>query len=201
MWLQQLTFVGPPVDEPSMLDVLPEDLRKLLAQVNGFIQFNGGLHVRGVCQTPAWHSLFEAWMGAEAFHSRYAAVSRQDIPFAQDSVGDQFLLRNGSVIKLFAETGEIEEQKLPLMAFLALVQSKPVETLSLEPLIQFRTEGNMLQPGELLNVYPPFCAVESESGVSLAAVPAFQRQRFLADLSAQLTHVPNGEAIQIEIAD
>src|SRR3954470_21513558 len=63
MRLEDVTFVGPPIDDPEVLGLLPPELAGLLAGQNGFVQFRGGLHVRGACRGPAWHSLREAWLG------------------------------------------------------------------------------------------------------------------------------------------
>ena len=67
MKLSNVTWQGHPIDDLDVLEKLPENLATLLRQTNGFIQYHGGLHVRGACLTPAWHSLRVAWLGDEAF--------------------------------------------------------------------------------------------------------------------------------------
>ena len=52
-----LTYRGAALDDVDILDRLPMDLQQLLAQRNGFVAFRGGLHVRGACVEPRWHSL------------------------------------------------------------------------------------------------------------------------------------------------
>lgn len=59
-------------------------------------------------------------------------------------------------------------------------------TLRLQPLIGFQQRGGALAPGELINVYPPFCTLEAGNGVEMAAVPAVERRVFLAELARQL---------------
>src|SRR3954453_4788104 len=107
MRLEDVTFVGPPIDDPEVLGLLPPELAGLLAGQNGFVQFRGGLHVRGACRGPAWHSLREAWLGEGSFHRHYPEVRPGDVPFAEDCLGDQFLLREGRVWRLAGETGEV----------------------------------------------------------------------------------------------
>src|SRR4051812_2832298 len=97
MRLDHTTYVGPPIDDGEVLNRLPADLARLLHEVNGFIAFEGGLHVRGACHRPAWHSLRNAWVGEDAFHRLYDGVQTEDVPFAEDCMGDQFLLREGRV--------------------------------------------------------------------------------------------------------
>jgi len=193
--LSEVTYEGPQIDDIELLHRLPQPLKKLLEQVNGFVQFGGGLHVRGACRSPDWHSLREAWQGERAFHRLYPEVSESDIPFAQDCVGDQFLLRGEEVLHLGAEDGSMDALSVGLDGFLGMVQADPVEFLSMQPLIRFQREGNELEPGQLLSVVPPFVVRESKEGVSLRAIPAAEVIVFHAELSRQLGDVPNGGQI------
>jgi hypothetical protein len=183
------TYVG-----PRLVDAgpgwLPEELAAVLEQVNGFVAFGGGFHLRGVCEEPKWHSLQRAWTGDSAFAARYAAVRADDVPLAQDALGDQFLLRGSRVYRLWAETGDVEALGPGLDGFLEAVQRDPIATLSLEPLQRFERDGGRLEPGELLAAYPPFCTKEAEDGVSLRAVPALDRLAWLADFAAQIGAAP-----------
>ena len=60
MNLDHVAFFGPPIDDEELFSQLPGNLSDLLRQINGFIQFQGGLHVRGLCRAPIWHSLRNA---------------------------------------------------------------------------------------------------------------------------------------------
>jgi hypothetical protein len=184
--LAQVTYQGPPLDDEETLEALPEDFITLLKQINGFVLFEGGFHVRGACISPEWHSLRAIWHGKDALHRHYRNVTESDIPFAQEATGDQFLLRSESVIRLWSETGEVKGLGLDLRTFLDSVRRDPVKTLSLEPFLEFQRQGGALRPGELLGVVPPFCIAESAQGVSYRAIPAHDRLGFLADLARQL---------------
>jgi hypothetical protein len=201
MRLTQVTFTGPTVDDPKLLTRLPPELALLLQDHNGFVQFGGGLHVRGACRQPAWHSLRDAWLGEYAFHRLYPDVPAEDIPFAEDCLGDQFLLHEGKVWRLAAETGELEPLGVSLTEFLDKAQADPVEYLSLDPLLQFQQGGGCLEPGQLLAAYPPFCTKQAAEGVTLAAVEAEEQRRFLADFAAQIRDLPDGGEIEFEVMD
>jgi hypothetical protein len=175
------------ISDHEILERVPESLRSLLRETNGFVLFEGGLHVRGAVLSPPWHSLRHVWLGDFPLHKLFPALRESDIPFGQDCLGDQFVLRKNLVHKLEAESGELESLEMNLESFLALARENPLEFLSLHPLVQFRQEGGDLKPGQLLNVYPPFITKESEGGVSLKAVPMFERINFLADFSRQIT--------------
>src|SRR5688572_427235 len=117
--LDGLTWTGPKIDDRDILRELPEALRELLGWQNGFVLHGGAVHVRGACLAPDWHSLRNAWHGDEAMHKLYAAMQPADVPFAQDIFGDQFLLRDEVVMRLFAESGEVEMMAENLDEFLA----------------------------------------------------------------------------------
>ena len=155
--------------------------------------------MRGACSAPEWHSLRAAWEGPRALHRLFPVLRPEDVPFGEEALGDQFVLREGVVHRLRAETGELESLRVDLPDFDAAVRRDPVEYLGLHPLEQFRAEGGVLAPGQLLSAYPPFCATESGGGVSLRAVPAGDRLGFLASLAAQLRDLPDGTALEFVI--
>jgi hypothetical protein len=193
-----LTYSGPPIDDPEILARVPAELMALLNERNGLIALSGGFHLRGACKEPDWHSLRYAWEGPGALHQLFAEVLESDVPFAEEACGDQFLLRNGQVIRLAAETGEVGVVGATLAAFLAAVRDDGVRTLGLEPLLAFLGEGQALAPGQLLSVYPPFCTVEARNGVSLKAIPAGERIAFLAGLAQQLMDLPDGAQVELK---
>jgi hypothetical protein len=171
----------------------------LLTVANGFVLFDGGLHVRGVCDVPQWHSLTRIWTGSDALSSLYPSVRPEDVPFAEDFLGDQFLLRDGAVVRLSGETGETEEIGVDLDRYLDSVVDDPERVLSLNLLRQFQKEGGTLVPGNLLSVYPPLCTSESIHGVSLRPIPALERIGFLADFARRIAGHPEGTRIRMKV--
>lgn len=198
MQCDQIVFVGPPIDDESILCQIPISLQLLLLQVNGFTRFRGGLHIRGACKLPSWHSLAWSWHSSEAFHHHYDGISKEDVPFGQTCVGDQFFARRDTVIKLFTETGYAIDLKMSVMEFFDAVEADPETYLNLSLLDSFQREGGTLIPGELINVYPPFCVEESADGVALAAVPIRERLTFLAELSKLYASLPDGAVIEFD---
>lgn len=191
-----LTFTGPEADDGEILEAVGSDLRRFLVSVNGLIVYGGGLHIRGACTEPRWHSIRDAWHGRDAFHRHYGRVLPGDVPFAEDAVGDQWLLRDRLVHKLSAETGDMHDLGVTFTQFLAAIEASPVQALGLQPLLQFQSDGGRLEPGQLLNVYPPFCTKEAAHGVHLAAVPADERRNFLVELARNL---PSEGQFRIEV--
>lgn len=190
------TYVGPEITDFEILEKLPENLRSFLNQNNGCILFDGGLHIRGAVLSPDWHSLRNVWFGDCALYQLFPAVKKSDIPFAQDCLGDQFFLRQDIVYKLDAEIGEMKSLNIDLKTFISHFMEDPVDFLLLQPLLQYLNEGGVLKPGELLSIYPPFCTKESANGVSMKAIPMFDRISFLADFANQIANIPDGSTVE-----
>lgn len=200
--LDQVTYQGPPIDDQETFERLPQPLRDLLLQVNGFVQYGGGFHVRGACMEPAWHSLRAAWSGELALSRLFPAVQESDIPFAEDCFGDQFLLRGEKVFLLHAEVGDVEEVSAEFWPFLMGIQKDPVEALGLEPLVAYLQDEGELEPGQLLSVRPPFSTLEAEEeGVSLRPTATAERLRFLSRLAERLKDLPDGAEVEIDFED
>jgi len=193
MTIPGITWKGESIDDVEILPDLPGDLCRMLSDTNGFILHEGALHVRGASLTPEWHSLRAAWLGPNAFHRLYEKVKTSDIPFAQDQMGDQFLIRQGVILRLSGETGEIELLADSLDDFFAKVQND-IET--------FLTVGlsHRMQPGQLLHAFPPFC-VRDPIPASLRAMDAAEVIRFHADLARQIRDIPDGGQIEFKPVD
>jgi hypothetical protein len=194
-------FRGPPIDDNELLTRLPPEYRQLLETVNGYVAYSGGLHVRGACSSPAWHSLRAAWSGVDAIHLLFPARKPEDVPFAQDALGDQFLWRDGYVWKLDAETGELNPLTMTLPEFDEAVRTDPDEFLALGPLRAFQAQGGTLEPGQLLSVMPPFIFKESATGVTYRAVPVQDRLKFLSHLAGSLWDLPDGATVDIRTSE
>ena len=196
-----VTYTGPAIDDPEVLAKLPKTLATLLQQTNGFVHYHGGLHVRGACLAPTWHSLRDAWSGPNAFHKLYPEVKPDDVPFAEDCMGDQFFLRGNEVWRLYAETGEMESLEASFKQFMQDVEDDPGEHLGLHPLLKFQREKKHLQPDQLLAAWPPFCVEEAEAGQTFSAVPAEERHKSLAELAAKIRDLPDGATLDISVKE
>jgi hypothetical protein len=200
MDLSNITYQGPTYQGGSEIEaLLPDNLLALLKQINGYIQYRGGLHIRGLCKDPEWHSLKAALLGETAIHKLYPSVEKTDIPFAQDCVADQYLLRERTVYKLYSETGKLECLGFGLRSFMSAVVDDPTGFLGLEPLLQIQEQGEDLEPGQVIHVYPPFCTEEAKNGVSLVPTSASEALAFLSDFSKQTNLVGSGGKIKVRV--
>jgi hypothetical protein len=193
------TYIGPAIDDFHLAEAIPLDLWAVINDVNGFIAFDGAFHVRGITAEPLWHSLGSTWKGERALHLLFPALSPDDIPFAQDGLGDQFIFRAEEIWRLAAETGELRSTGLDIQDFLRTLIDTPQELLPTQFVRRFLDEGGVLQPGQLLSVYPPLCTRESEDGISLRAMAAVERIDFLADFAAQIAEHLDGSRVHLRI--
>ncbi len=190
MKLEHVTYKG---KEEANFDCIkfevPAALKSLLEQINGFIQYHGGLHVRGICRQPEWHSLNEVMTGKFALHKVYENIKETDLVFAQDCMADQFFIRDDCVYKLYSESGEVEFKESSLNLFLEKSTGDPVDYLEMQPLLQFQTDGNTLDPGSVLHAVPPFCTEQSENGVHLGAIPIHEAMLVLPDMARVVSNL------------
>jgi hypothetical protein len=196
--LMETSFSGPPIDDNAILERLPAEISAFLRRQNGLIAAHGCLHVRGACIAPAWHSIRSAWEGEFALHHLYPGALLSSVPLAEDCFGDQYLLRDGLVIRLVGETGDIEPMECDWPEFLANVEADPVEYLHLGFLDRFREQSGPLAPCHLIHAYPPFVTVEGRNP-SLRAIPALELRSFHADFARQIRDIPDGTKMEVKI--
>jgi hypothetical protein len=175
-----ITYINHDAEDADLIHELPDEMRAFYMEINGLVAYNGGFQIRQCGTSPSWNSLDDAWKGPNAFHKIYANVKEDDIPFAQDCLGDQYIYRSGSVWHLLTETGELDDLELDFDEFIDEVTEDPVEFLSLYPLLEFLDAGNELEPGELLSPSVPF-TVESDEEYSLTVEPVEKRLKWLAE--------------------
>lgn len=191
-----MTWQGATPGDEGLLAELPTPLRELLEATGGFILGGGLLHVRGATESPHWHSLEIAWRGPEAFHTLYPEVRPTDIPFAEDGLGDQWLLRGGHVARLWAETGDVDVTDVSLEGFFDAVEENAVESLDVGLIAEAVEEYGPIPPGKLLLAYPPLCTEEAEDGVDLSPVDAAELYGLHAELAESVSGLADGDHIE-----
>lgn len=142
-----------PVDE-ELAARIPGDLREFFQDSNGIIAYNGGLQIRACTQDTHWDSLGLYWTGERALSRVYSNLLSSDIPFGQDCVGDQFILREDNVWLLSTETGDMIDMEASLYEFFENCIEDPVEYLAMEPLVHHLDIEGELKPGMLVHVVP-----------------------------------------------
>lgn len=189
-----ITYRGGEIEDRDIYEAMPGILQDFYEQSNGLIAFEGGLQIHGCVNSPNWFSL----RNAMAFvHDNYDAVRPDDIPFAQDCLGDHYVLSGETVVHLNGETGEIDPLEITFEQFLIQACEDAVDFLSLQPLEMFRANGGVIEPGELLNVYPPFSMQSDDQDYDLKVIDAMEQRNFLADYYAQIKNLKDGQEVRI----
>lgn len=186
--LSNISYFGKEIDDFNMFENLPDYLKEFYRISNGFVALNGGLHIRGCVKSPKWHSLREYWIGDSKLTSLFNSIEKDDIPFAQDCFGDQYVIRKNIIWKLSIETDEIDNLEISFNDFIERVKSNPYEYLNIENI-----EPNTLEPGQIFNVVPPFC-VDSPD-YSFKPIQIEEQIRYLSEFSKQIKYSPDGKII------
>jgi hypothetical protein len=195
MILKGITWQAGGTTDHVLLGFLPEELRELIGPSGGFILHHGAIHFRGCSDEPEWNCLRTLYHGAGSIRTLYPHLDVDDIPFAQDQLGDQYLLRGVEVIRLDAETGEQTRFAKCLHEFVSGIEDGIEDYLN----VSLR---HRLEPGQALHAYPPFCTVESGlDGSSLAPVSCMELLRFHADFARQIAGMPDGSQYRVEVVE
>ncbi len=197
-----LIYQGPPFHSGELDSIdLPSDLTTILKQGNGFVCLYGGLHVRGLCSDPEWHALSAVSQGPRALQNHYEAISEKDIAFAEDCFGDQFVLRNGQVHRLYAETGQLCALSLGLTEFFERMTDDTSDFLDLpEFLHNWYVEGR-LTPNRAVHVYPPFCMENTSDDYSFKPILRTELMEYHFALSRRLRDLPDGAEMEFRVTD
>jgi hypothetical protein len=211
--LPHLIFSGPPLSDEPILSRLPAELATALRERNGCVAWQGVVHVRGACREPGWHSLRAASEGPDGFPNLYPELEPGDIAFAEEALGDQFILRDGRVLRLNSETGEVTatastddtdngrddtDDRSGIEQWFRALLADPATILGYEPTQALEAVGGKLDPGQLISVYPPFAISAESVAREFKPVAALTRRGWLAGLAAKMRGLPDGTEVEIK---
>lgn len=198
MELPNTTYRNEIIEDRSTFDLLPNELKEFFLKCNGLVALNGGIQFKGCVNKPEWISLHETWKGKLKLLDVYESIAPNDIPFAQDAFGDQYIYRSGEIFQLNCESGELENLNCTLDQFVNNIKTDALDYLSLQQIYELKEMGIELKNGEMMNVYPPFM-FNSESERSYKPVPSIEQISFLQNLYIQTRDLKDGESIEIVI--
>jgi hypothetical protein len=190
--ITNLDYIGQTIDDLDTFDILPDYLKNFYHKLNGFIAFQGGLHVRGCSIEPGWHSLREIWFGEFKLSRLFDSIEANDIPIAQDCFGDQFVIRMGHLWLLHSETDEITDLEIDFDQFIEQSFSATPRFLNIHNIQNLK-----LKPGQLINVVPPFC-IDSKTGYSYKPIDSLEQIRYLSFFSKEIKKLPDGTTINLK---
>jgi hypothetical protein len=173
-----ISYIQHPITDQETFDQLPSELQPFFEKINGLVAYNGGFQIRGCVTGTNWDALKHYWTGDAALYKTYKNLTAQDVPFAQDFLGDQYVYRDGTVWHLQCETGDLDDLELDFNEFLAEVTADPIEFLALYPLIEFMESGKNLKVGQLLQANQPF-SVETDKPFTFKATTTEKQLQWL----------------------
>jgi hypothetical protein len=172
-----ISYSGPEIDDFETFVLLPDYLKDFFLKKNGFIIRTGFFHIRGCVKEPKWHSLKEIWLGENKLSDLFQSINKNDIPIAQNCLGDQFFLRHNIIHLLKSEYDEIENLRIDFHQFI-----KEMFELAPEDLDVKKMQNIILEPGQLINADPPL-VFKSPIGYSFKAIDAIEQIKNLSKLS------------------
>lgn len=144
-----VTYIGEPINDIDTFCLLPEYLKSVLKEMNGFSVRNNTYHIRGCVHFPDWHSLNEVWKGKTRLSNLFDSIKDDDIPIAQDCTGNQFIIRQDKMFMLDVETGNIVDWEMDFPEFL-----NQITELCYDELTDDNFNGLELEPGYVFSFYP-----------------------------------------------
>jgi hypothetical protein len=175
-----ISYSGPEIDDFETFDLLPDYLKDFFLKKNGFIIRTGIFHIRGCVKEPKWHSLKEIWLGENKLSNLFQSINKNDIPIAQNCLGDQFFLRHNIIHLLKSEYDEVENLKIDFIQFIEEMNELAPEEIDVR-----KMQNIILEPGQLINSDPPL-ALKSPIGYSFKAIDAIEQIKNLSKLSRLL---------------
>lgn len=188
----------PPESRPAFLvGDRGNELWSLLQARNGFYAFENSLHVfPSGGQDP--HTL-EGWNAQTLWISHYRGLTDGCIFFAEDVFGGQFAVKCDAVHSFDPETGETEWVAADVEGWARAIL-EDYEVLTGHPLARaWQERYGALVPGQRLLPKTPFVAGGAFELANLYAADAVQGMRLRGDLAHQISEVPDGSQIRIDV--
>lgn len=206
---QLITIASPALGSPD--SCLPQalldqggprgaELATLLAQKNGFLAFEGALHVFPTGPVLTGYNL-EQWNSETLWRAAYADVVQDMIFFAEDLFGEQFCIHGTSIWRFNPETGDRKELA-PTVEYWAQRMLKDYQRETGYALAhEWQTRYGPLPLGQRLLPKIPFVAGGAYAIENLYATDGVTGMRVRADLARQIRHLPDGTIIRFQITD
>lgn len=191
--------LGQPTSPDEIPSTIPGDLAKLIATRNGFVAFEGALHVFHFAHpdVPGEGDLTR-WNAPETWRDAYAdLVETNDVFFAEDVFGNQFCIRHGRIWCFDSETGEADFLADDMEAWAGEIVAN-FAVLTGQPLAHdWQVAHGSLALGQRLVPKIPFVLGGEFTVANLRAVESVKGMRFRGDIAQQLRDLPDGAPIEL----
>jgi hypothetical protein len=176
-------------------------LEPLLRERNGFLAFQGALHVFSASDadvTPLGYSL-GFWNSPESWRRGYDGAVDDLLFFAQDVFGEQFGLSDGTVCRFNPETGRTREIGASLGEWAARILRTPAQETGFPLAEEWQWRHGRLKPTHRLIPKVPFTFGGDYDLANLYAADVLQAMRTRATIWRQTRHLPPGTRVRFRI--
>lgn len=176
------------------------DWSDLLSARNGWLAFDGALHLLPVGVPASGHSV-EAWNAPALWREAYGDLITDHVFFAEDLFGEQFCFHDNQICQFNPETADTEPIADTLSDWAAIILSDPEVLTGLPLAREWAKQHVPVTADQRLVPKMPFVLNGAYELDNLYASDPVPVMRFRGDLARQLKDVPDGTSIQIRVTD
>ncbi len=187
------------VMDPPADGVRDEGLRGLLHERNGFFAFDRALHVfpSSILEAPVM--TLEKWNDPSTWTSAYGDAASDDLFFAEDLFGMQFVLSDQRVFTFDPETGDRTPAADSISAWVELVLDDPAVVVGSQLAGEWQRRNGALSEGRRLVPVKPFILGGDFDLANLRDMSSVEAMLYRADLARQLRDVPDGSQVELQV--
>jgi hypothetical protein len=195
--LSKAEAVLPPFVE-SAAGPLAGELQALLRVRNGFYAFSNALHVfPSVSSDLSWG--LEDWNMPGLWKHEYESFVDPGLCFAQDTFGNQFSIKEGSICRFDAETGVLTPVAATVAKWAELIQSNDRLWTGWPIAYRWKEKHGPIPLHQRLQPATPFCCGGSDGIEELTAVDAALLLGFWGKFATEIHELPDGATINSAI--
>jgi len=172
-------------------------LKKLLTEKNGFLAFEGALHVFPSGSTACGFSI-EQWNSQDLWKHAYGDMIGEILFFAEDIFGDQFGIRNGSIYRFKPETAELEKAASSIEGWAGRILSNPNVEVGHGFATHWQKQHRTLLYEERLVPLIPFVVGGKYDMTNVVVRNCVEGMIDRASIAVQLKDVPDGTKITFD---
>lgn len=188
--------------EPIELPQGGSALKVLLQQTNGLFAFESALYVLGSYGKLEGVRDIVSWNEPELWRGEYKSLTSDVFFFAMDIFGGQFgLLKDGAVVALEPETGELRPMAPDLEAWAGVVLDDWDFVTGYTYARAWQQDNGALPMGQRLCPKVPFVFGGAYEAANLFACDAATAMRAYAYMAEQIRGLPDGARVRVQVVD
>jgi hypothetical protein len=194
---------GPPVLSDAFRERLgraADPILELLHLRNGFLAFDGALHVLSAPGiSPS--SDFETWNSPELWKRHYSGSADELFAFAQDLFGFQYCVSKEGVILFDPETGGHDHFAPTLLEWAEKILADPDVHTGCRIAKLWRATKGPIHVGERFVPAVPFVLGGEFNASNLVLMEATRAMNYYGELAAQIRDLPDGAQVRLTVTD